>query len=215
MDSPLDDENTYKQLTSDPLKRWQQSYNRKLKSLLFRDNPELFKKFQSYLPSLPYMYGLPKIHKDGVPMRPITSTRNSVSYNLASWLAKHLSPALGILSQSHLKDTCDFVNKIRSMNFSNKKLVSFDVESLFTKVPVKECIEILKNRIDDFNLNLPIPSSTFVSLIEICISECYFVCNQRYFTQVDGLPMGSPLPPVFSNLFREYYESLLTNHSTF
>ena len=127
----LNDESTYKKLTSDPLKRWQTSYNGKLKSLLQKDFPVLYKKFKAYLPKQSNMYGLPKIHKDGIPMRPITSTRNSVTYNLSKWIAKLLSPCLGTISPAHLKDTNSFVNKIRNVNLKNKKVVGFAVVIIY------------------------------------------------------------------------------------
>ncbi|KAG8236898.1 hypothetical protein J437_LFUL018742 [Ladona fulva] len=43
----------------------------------------------------PRLYGLLKIHKDGVPLRPIVSTTNSPTYNLAKYLASLLSPLVG------------------------------------------------------------------------------------------------------------------------
>jgi hypothetical protein len=38
----------------------------------------------------PRLYGLPKIHKEECPLRPIVSTMGSPTYNLAKYLAKHL-----------------------------------------------------------------------------------------------------------------------------
>ena len=206
MEVLLIDEDAYKPLRSCPLKRWQASYN-KLKNLLSEDFTELFKRFQSYLPTLPYMYGLTKIHKENTPMRPITSTNNSVTYKLAQWLAKHLSRALERISSAHIKDTNQFIEKIRNENLQNKKMVSFDVESLFTKVPVHECINFLRNKIDTLDLDLPVPNNIFIDLVDLCISECYFSCNNRIYAQVSGLPMGSPLSPVLANLFMEFYET--------
>ena len=49
----LSDNDTYEPCVRDTLKSWQQNYNRSLKSI-FADFPNLNKKFQSYLPSLPY-----------------------------------------------------------------------------------------------------------------------------------------------------------------
>ena len=43
----------------------------------------------------PRMRGLPKLHKPGVPMRPITSGIGIASHRLAKVLAKPLSAALG------------------------------------------------------------------------------------------------------------------------
>ena len=44
---------------------------------------------------IPKFYGLPKIHKAGVPLRPIVSSRGSVSYNTAKKLARILKPLAG------------------------------------------------------------------------------------------------------------------------
>ena len=43
----------------------------------------------------PRFYGLPKIHKVGIPLRPIVSFMNSPTYEVSSYLAKFLSPVVG------------------------------------------------------------------------------------------------------------------------
>ena len=45
--------------------------------------------------AIPCIYGLPKIHKEGAPLRPIVSSINSVTYNIAKYLATILSPLVG------------------------------------------------------------------------------------------------------------------------
>ena len=42
----------------------------------------------------PQMYGLPKVHKENIPMRPIVSTIGSPMYRLAKELARILTPSL-------------------------------------------------------------------------------------------------------------------------
>ena len=42
----------------------------------------------------PQMYGLPKVHKENIPMRPIVSTIGSPTYRLAKELARILTPSL-------------------------------------------------------------------------------------------------------------------------
>ena len=146
MQDIVNDTNTYTELRSNPLKSWQQSFNKQLKSLL-KNHPDLEKNFRSFMPSLPMMYGLPKIHKENVPLRPIISTVNSVNYKLASWLAHHLTPFLNKISGCHLINTIEFTEKIKNLNIYNKKLVSFDVDSLYTNVPVSECLQLLEERL--------------------------------------------------------------------
>ena len=78
----LADSTTYSTCNSNPLKVWQLSFNRSLKTIL-KDHPALIKKITSSLSFLPYMYDLPKIHKPGNPLRPIVSSTCSVSYSLS------------------------------------------------------------------------------------------------------------------------------------
>ena len=88
------------------------------------------------------MYGLPKIHKSGVPVRPFISAVNTYKYGLAKYLFEILTSLVD--AEFILKDTYDFVNRVKGLNFgSDKYMVSFDVETLFTNVPTLETIEII------------------------------------------------------------------------
>ena len=44
---------------------------------------------------LPKFYGLPKIHKTGTPLRPIVSSRGSVTYGVTKVLSKVIKPLVG------------------------------------------------------------------------------------------------------------------------
>ena len=52
------------------------------------------------------------------------------------------------------KDTFSFVSQIKNANLSGKFLVSYDVTSLFTNVPLQETIDIERNLIFNHNPNL-------------------------------------------------------------
>ena len=69
----LSDCNVYKELAKNPLKDWQRNFKSDLNSICsrFKSDSPFVKKIFSRLPVLPYMYGLPKIHKNDVPFRPI------------------------------------------------------------------------------------------------------------------------------------------------
>ena len=136
----ISDNSTYEICNNNPLKIWQQSYNRNLKTIL-KDLPNLFKKYQPFVPSPPYLYGLPKIHKDIVPLRPIVSTTGSVTYKLSKYIAAILKELNGSISDSYISNTGDFLNKVRNVDLHNKTMVSFDVSSLFTTVPLDDTME--------------------------------------------------------------------------
>jgi hypothetical protein len=72
------------------------------------------------------MYGLPKIHKNGAPLRPIISAVKTYNYELAKYLDGILKPFID--STYMLVDTYDFVNKVSTMNTNTSRyIVSFDV----------------------------------------------------------------------------------------
>ena len=83
----------------------------------------------------PKLYGLPKIHKQGTPLRPIVSTYGSVTYGVAKKLTKILKPIVG-KSSHHINSIQDFVEQIKNETLSGEFLSFYDVSMLFTSVPV-------------------------------------------------------------------------------
>ncbi|XP_025155091.1 uncharacterized protein LOC112588648 isoform X3 [Harpegnathos saltator] len=66
--------------------------------------------------SAPRLYGLPKIHKEWVPLRPIVSNIGGATYQLARYLTKPLQKLTG-LNDSHIKNSMDFIKKFQGEFF--------------------------------------------------------------------------------------------------
>ncbi|GJQ84213.1 hypothetical protein Trydic_g2883 [Trypoxylus dichotomus] len=77
----------------------------------------------------PRLYGLPKIHKRDVLLRPIVGAISAPTYLLAKHLTTLQQPYIGEKS-SYIRDSGRYKYN------QGDVLVSFDVASLFTKVPV-------------------------------------------------------------------------------
>ena len=71
-------------------------------------------------------------------LRPIVSSIGTFNYNLARFLSDLLSPL--VPNDYSCKDTFSFVSQIKNANLSKKFLVSYDVTSLFTNIPLQETI---------------------------------------------------------------------------
>ena len=86
----------------------------------------------------PQMYGLPKIHKPNVPLRPILSMIGSAQHELAKWLSEVLDPVLQKYSKQCIKDSFTFAEFMQNLNIKDETsfMCSFDISSLFTNVPL-------------------------------------------------------------------------------
>lgn len=200
----LNDTDTYETLNGDPTEKTNANFNRVVKRIL-KNKPDILKKVITISPALPYLYGLVKIHKPGNPMRPIISSVGSCSYHLAKWLVSLLSPLVGTVSTSHVKNSVDLVSSLKSLNCQyDFQLISFDVTSLFTRVPVHALFEFIE---EEFSQQpFPISLSDVLSLVKLCVVDSVFTFQGGFHRQTFGMAMGNPLSPVLSNLYMEFFE---------
>ncbi|XP_046409097.1 uncharacterized protein LOC124173978 [Ischnura elegans] len=144
----------------------------------------------------PRFYGLPKVHKNGIPLRPIVSAINAPTYNLARYLSSVLSPIVGHCVH-HIKNSAEFVKTLGGIRIKPSDImVSLDVVSLFTRVPLEDTFNILESKFDEMT----------VRLFRHVLKSTYFLYGGKYYEQMDGVPMGSPLSPAIANLFMEDFE---------
>ena len=140
-------------------------------------------------------------------MRLITSGIGSAPHRLAKLLAKPLSKALGSISEAHLQNSGDLLERLKDVNFRNKRLASFDVKALFTNVPTEGAEKAIEKALSGIPENyLPLPKGDYFSLIKLCLSFSPFIFNGQEYAQIEGLAMGSPLSPAAACLFMEMLE---------
>ena len=159
----------------------------------------------------PRMYGLPKTHKEGTPLRPILSMTGSSHHELGKWLASLLQPVLERFSSHCISDSFTFAKTMQNLDIDpNVFMCSFDVSSLFTNVPLEETIKICSEALYDQSNSRPvIPKDVFVELMKSATSSVEFSFNNTMYKQTDGVAMGSPLGPALANIFVGYYEEKL------
>ena len=171
---------------------------------------ELFKSIRSTGALRPRMYGLPKIHKDGVPLRPILSMTRSPQYDVSKWLCRVLNPVLQMYSTRSIKDSFSFIDLIKGNKIcSDGHMCSFDAVSLFTNVPLEKTIDICADalyRSDDAE-PMTISEDSFRKLLRMVTSGVEFSFDGIMYRQIDGVAMGSPLGPVLANIFVGFCES--------
>ena len=92
----------------------------------------------------------------------------------------------------------------------NEVVVSFDVSSLYTNVPVQEAIEHCTNLLFSGKYQKPpVDRDTFQKLLTVCTCDVIMSTNLGYYRQVDGLAMGSPPAPLIANGWLSQFDNVI------
>ncbi|XP_076045821.1 uncharacterized protein LOC143028065 [Oratosquilla oratoria] len=166
MEQLLEDEDTYTKKHPGHAKEEAMIFNGKVRKILGgSEKGRRLKHLIEEDPRPPTMRGLPKTHKPGVPMRPITSGIGSAPHRLAKVLAKPLSKAMGSISGSHLRNSEDLPRRLKGTSMRYKKMATYDEKSLFTQVPTDGALEAVWRVVINMDKEeLPLPRGDFMKL---------------------------------------------------
>ena len=207
----LQDKDTYELLKKDPTN----GFKTKLINMLRKwknDKAITDKLYYKLYPTSdlpPRFYGLPKIHKNNVPLRPIVSSIGNITYGISKFLTQVLSPLVG-KTKHFIKNSRDFVEKIAQLEVPpGRKMVSYDVTALFTSIPVEQAIKVIEARLRSdptLNQRCELNVDQVLSLLSFCLTTTYFVYDKKFYKQKHGAAMGSSVSPVVANLYMEDFE---------
>ena len=142
-------------------------------------------------------------------MRIVVSTIGTPSYKTSEYLVKIIQPTLN-KNKTRLKNSQTFVQMSESFTIEEDEVqVSYDVVNLYPSVPVKEATDIIiqilstdpeltkrtKLNLDDIKL-----------LIELCLSKCYFLWEDKIYLLKNSAPIGLALMVVIAEAYLQYHE---------
>lgn len=169
-----------------------------------------FEFLTSFIPKCPVFFGLPKIHKEGLPLRPIVSQINGPTSMLNKLIDKFLFVAEKRIPFL-LQDTTAFLNLIEENKFisPNTFLVTLDVTSLYTNIPQLEGASWVCDFYNDtlnfwpfYNTLLnPIEKQDLFEAIMIILNNCTFTFDNLFFKQNYGTTMGAAFSVKFANIY--------------
>ena len=223
----LDYKDRVKHVTSDGLKYEKlsssscNSVNSDLKSLLkmiTMDGRMSKSEVQQWViqePRIPRLYGVPKIHKVGTPLRPIVDATDSVTYKVGKNLNRILKP---IVEEKPyvLKNSVQFSNFVKDYKIQEDEiLVSFDVVQLFPSIPIQVALEAIKKALlgnNEWQKNTSLTAREIIILCGMCLNTQEFIFDKQIYSQKEGLPMGGPLSPLAAESVMQDIELEIFNH---
>ena len=106
---------------------------------------------------------------------------------------------------SHIKDTTDFIKKLEEINKSynlpeNSLLVTWDVKSLYTKIPHKECLDSVLHFLQSTNTSRK-KMEVILHFTDLILTSNIFRFGSDCILQKSGIAMVNVTSPSLANLF--------------
>jgi len=144
-------------------------------------------------------YGLPKIYKKNIPYRIIVSSVGAALGPLGTFLHEIIG---GIPTPaSHIHNSFDLYKSLSNLKIpESHSLISLDVVSLFTNVPLGLAIDGVSKRWTHITKNTKLPQKEFLEAVKFVLTSTYFTFNNSVYRQTFGTSMGSLLSPIVADI---------------
>jgi len=134
---------------------------------------------------------------------------NTFAYDLSAFLANILTPLTGN-SDFTVTNSIHFVSIISNEKIQdNEIMVSFDVESLFTNVPIEGAVQAARRKLESdpgLTDRTTLTPAEIADLLNFVLRSTYFLYNGSIYEQQGGAAMGSLVSAVIANLYMEAFE---------
>ena len=213
LNSPLNTD-FYEELPNDANPEYKAKINDKIDDLLSK---ELINDFEaSNLKQgsrTPHFYGLPKIHKEYITFLPLRPSAADLILVLPKF-RNSLTPTLNLLprilhptSRTH-QTLLRELNQMSPPQLSCQKtiLATMDVSSLYPNIDHEEGVKACEYALNKRKTPL-ISTSVLTGLIMTVLKSNTLKFGERFFHQIKGTAMGTPMAVNFGNLFMTKFET--------
>ena len=101
----------------------------------------------------------------------------------------------------------DFIKATNTVQIPDDyKLVSFDLKSLFTSIPLQLALQWTKNAIVQSTDPLPLLTEDIMDLLNFCLTSTYFQYNGKHHKQLHRTAVRSPVSVVVAEIVMQSIE---------
>ena len=166
---------------------------------------------------IPQFYGIPKIHKQPVKMRPIIPCHSAIMNPAAKYVSKKLKPLIKA-APTIIHGTKDLAQKLSALSLDTSRnwyIVTGDVVAYYPNIPLQHCMDIVYDQYLEFHWAVRDHDDLRNRHMQDFFKACMEVGNTRLLTQfqnqvyeqLNGLAMGVACSPDLANLYGAYFEN--------
>ena len=144
---------------------------------------------------IPLFYGLPKVHKQPISLRPVVSTTNSLLAIFSNWLDYKMKELLPLV-KSYTKNSAEVIQDLKQLTLPhNALLFSADAKSMYTNIDTDTGLNAMRDflTLNSSRISTSFPTNLFLQILEIVMRNNIFSFQDTYWIQLSGTAMGTPV----------------------
>ena len=139
------------------------------------------------------------------------STIGTAFYGTSKFLVDLIQPTLDT-NEIRVKNSQSFVNEASTWDIEQTEVqVSYDVVALYPSVPIKRAIiamvDILNSDFEAVSTRTKLSMKEIKTLMELCLSKCYFFWEDKFYEIEDTGPIGLSLMVVIAEGYLQFIEN--------
>ncbi len=160
---------------------------------------------------LPIFYGLPKVHKNPISLRPVVSNTNSFLAIFSVWLDHKMKDLLPLV-RYHIKNSTTLISQLKQLPLpAGVKIFTADAVSMYTNIDTTLGMDAIRQFLITNENDLPtnFPVQLFLSILETVMRNNIFSFGETYWIQEAGTAMGTPVACAYATITFGHYENTI------
>ena len=97
---------------------------------------------------------------------------------------------INLKNKCTINNSLELATKLTNIQITKEtKMASYDITNLYTGIPIKDTIEIIKTELNT-NTEEHAHTEQLTKAIETILNQTYFRFNNKIYKQEDGIPMA-------------------------
>ena len=143
-------------------------------------------------------------------MRVIVSTIGTPPYGISKYFVDIIQPTLN-RNHHKVKNSRSFVSQTQTWATEPDEIqASYDVANLYPSIPIDKAIDVIIQQLsedyEDLKTRTKLTLVHIQQLIELCVSECYFLWDNVIWNLLNSGPIGLSIMVVLSESYLQYLE---------